>query len=178
MLGRALVTPQTSPEGIVVRQVMVAEATDIVRELYLAIVVDGEAGVPMAMASTEGGVEIEVVAETNPEKIVQVAGDPIIGLTPYRARALARQLDLPDNLIRPAADLIGRLYRLFVEKDCTLVEINPLVITSDGQTGRAGRQDQPGRRRALQAPRNFRTCTTPSRTTRRSCGRRRPGFPT
>ena len=133
MLGRALVTPQTSPEGIVVRQVMVAEATDIARELYLAIVVDGEVGVPVAMASTEGGVEIEVVAETNPEKIVQVAGDPIIGLTPYRARALARQLDLPANLVRPAADLIGRLYRLFVEKDCTLVEINPLVITSDGQ---------------------------------------------
>ena len=133
MLGRALVTPQTSPEGIVVRQVMVAEATDIARELYLAIVVDGEDGVPVAMASTEGGVEIEVVAETNPEKIVQVAGDPILGLTPYRARALARQLDLPDKLIRPAADLIGRLYRLFVEKDCTLVEINPLVITSEGQ---------------------------------------------
>ena len=133
MLGKSLVTPQTSPEGIVVRQVMVAEATDIARELYLAIVVDGDVGVPVAMASTEGGVEIEVVAETNPEKIVQVAGDPIIGLTPYRARALARQLDLPDNLIRPAADLIGRLYRLFVEKDCTLVEVNPLVITSNGQ---------------------------------------------
>ena len=133
MLGRALVTPQTSPEGIVVRQVLVAEATDIARELYLAIVVDGEVGVPVAMASIEGGVEIEVVAEASPEKIVQVAGDPILGLTPYRARALARQLDLPANLVRPAADLIGRLYRLFVEKDCTLVEINPLVITSDEQ---------------------------------------------
>ena len=133
MLGRALVTPQTSPEGIVVRQVMVAEATEIARELYLAIVVDDDAGVPMAMASTEGGVEIEVVAETNPEKIVQVAGDPILGLTPYRARALARRLDLPANLIRSTADLIGRLYRLFVEKDCTLVEVNPLVITSSGQ---------------------------------------------
>ena len=133
MLGKSLVTPQTTPEGIVVRQVMVAEATDIARELYLAIVVDGDVGVPVAMASTEGGVEIEVVAETNPEKIVQVAGDPIIGLTPYRARALARQLELPDNLIRPAADLIGRLYQLFVEKDCTLVEINPLVITADGR---------------------------------------------
>ena len=133
MLGRALVTPQTSPEGIVVRQVMVAEATDIARELYLAIVVDGEIGVPVAMASTEGGVEIEVVAETNPDKILQAAGDPIFGLTPYRARALAHQLDLPADLIRPADDLIGRLYRLFVDKDCTLVEINPLVITSDGQ---------------------------------------------
>ncbi len=133
MFGRALVTPQTPPEGIVVRQVMVAEATDISRELYLAIVVDGDVGVPVAMASTEGGVEIEVVAEANPEKIVQVAGDPILGLTPYRARALAHQLDMPAGLIRPAADLIGRLYRLFVEKDCTLVEINPLVITSDGK---------------------------------------------
>ena len=132
MLGRALVTPQTSPEGIVVRQVMVAEATDIASELYLAVVIDGEAGVPVAMASTEGGVEIEVVAETNPDKILQAEGDPIFGLTPYRARALAHQLDLPSDLIRPAADLIGRLYRLFVEKDCTLVEINPLVITSDG----------------------------------------------
>ena len=133
MLGRALVTPQTSPEGIVVRQVMVAEASDIARELYLAIVVDGEAGVPVAMASTEGGVEIEIVAETNPDKILQAEGDPIFGLTPYRARALARQLDLTADLIRPATDLIGRLYRLFVEKDCTLVEINPLVITTDGR---------------------------------------------
>ena len=133
MLGRALVTPQTSPEGIVVRQVMVAEATDIASELYLAVVVDGEAGVPVAMASTEGGVEIEVVAETNPDKILQAEGDPIFGLTPYRARALAHQLELPADLIRPAADLIGRLYRLFVEKDCTLVEINPLVITSEGR---------------------------------------------
>ena len=132
MLGHALVTPQTSPEGIVVRQVMVAEASDIARELYLAIIVDGEVGVPVAMASTEGGVEIEIVAETNPDKIMQAAGDPIFGLTPYRARALARQLGLPADLVRPAADLIGRLYRLFVEKDCTLVEINPLVITSDG----------------------------------------------
>ena len=132
MLGRALVTPQTSPEGIVVRQVMVAEASDIARELYLAIVVDGEVGVPVAMASTEGGVEIEIVAETNPDKILQAEGDPIFGLTPYRARALARQLELPADLIRPTADLIGRLYRLFVEKDCTLVEINPLVITTDG----------------------------------------------
>ena len=133
MLGRALVTPQTSPEGIVVRKVMVAEASDIARELYLAIVVDGEVGVPVAMASTEGGVEIEVVAETNPDKIEQAAGDPIFGLTPYRARALARQLELPADLVRPAADLIGRLYRLFIEKDCTLVEINPLVITGDGR---------------------------------------------
>ena len=134
MLGHALVTPQTSPEGIVVRQVMVAEASDIARELYLAIVVDGEVGVPVAMASTEGGVEIEVVAETNPDKIVQAAGDPIFGLTPYRARRprpstrLARRPDTASN-----ADLIGRLYRLFIEKDCTLVEINPLVITSDGR---------------------------------------------
>ena len=133
MLGRALVTPQTSPEGIVVRQVMVAEASDIARELYLAIVIDGDVGVPVAMASTEGGVEIEIVAETNPDKIVQAEGDPIFGLTPYRARALAHQLDLPADLIRPTADLIGRLYRLFVEKDCTLVEINPLVITTDGR---------------------------------------------
>ncbi len=133
MLGRALVTPQTSPEGIVVRQVMVAEATNIARELYLAVVIDGGAGVPVAMASAEGGVEIEVVAETSPDKILQAEGDPIFGLTPYRARALAHQLELPADLIRPAADLIGRLYRLFVEKDCTLVEINPLVITSEGR---------------------------------------------
>ena len=89
-------TPQTSPEGIVVRQVMVAEASDIARELYLAIVVDGEVGVPVAMASTEGGVEIEIVAETNPDKIMQAAGRPDI-----RPDAVPRTRPRPVNSTCP-----------------------------------------------------------------------------
>ena len=127
MLGRALVTPQTSPEGIVVRQVMVAEATDIARELYLAIVVDGEIGVPVAMASTEGGVEIEVVAETNPDKIVQAAGDPIFGLTPY-----------PRPRPRPSTRLAGRPGSADLRPDRPLV---PAICRKGLHAGR----DQPAR---------------------------------
>ena len=133
ILGRPLVTPQTPPGGVVPRKVMVAEAAQIERELFLAALVDGEARAPVVMASTEGGVEIEEVAENNPDKIIRVEADPLVGLSPYRARALSVKLGLPTDLVRPAADLIGNLYRLFTEKDCTLVEINPLVVTVDGR---------------------------------------------
>ncbi len=133
ILGRPLVTPQTPPGGVVPRKVMVAEAAQIERELFLAALVDGEARAPVVMASTEGGVEIEEVAENNPDKIIRVEADPLVGLSPYRARALSVKLGLPTNLVHPAADLIGNLYRLFTEKDCTLVEINPLVVTVDGR---------------------------------------------
>ncbi len=133
ILGRRLVTPQTPSEGVVARKVLVAEATKIERELYLAVVIDSEARAPLVMASSEGGVEIEEVAERSPEKILRVAADPLVGFSPYRARSLARELGLPAQLVRPAADLIVNLYRLFAEKDCSLVEINPLVVTADGR---------------------------------------------
>jgi len=131
MLGKPLVTHQTGAGGVTVRTVLVAEKTDIARELYLGIVVDADAGAPVVMASTEGGVEIEQVAEEAPEKIIRARGDPLLGLSPYRARDLAYALQVPPALLRPTADLVSRLYRLFVDKDCSLAEINPLVITTD-----------------------------------------------
>ncbi len=133
MLGRPLVTHQTGATGVMVSRVLVVERTDIARELYLGIVVDADAGVPVVMASGEGGVEIEQVAEETPEKIVRATGHPVLGLSPYRARDLAYALRLGPDLVRPTADLASRLYRLFVEKDCSLAEINPLAITGDGR---------------------------------------------
>ena len=133
MLGRSLVTHQTGAAGVMVSRVLVVERTDIARELYLGIVVDADAGVPVVMASGEGGVEIEQVAEETPEKIVRAFGDPLLGLSPYRARDLSYALRLGPDLVRPTADLASRLYRLFVEKDCSLAEINPLAITRDGR---------------------------------------------
>ncbi|MEX0763280.1 MAG: ADP-forming succinate--CoA ligase subunit beta [Dehalococcoidia bacterium] len=133
MLGKALITHQTSAEGVVVRKVMVAGATDIANELYLSVVMDSDAGAPVVMASTEGGVEIEEVAEKTPDRIFRIAGDPLIGLAPYHARDLAISLGVPDSLLRPTAALISSLYQVFVEKDCSLVEINPLVVTTDNR---------------------------------------------
>jgi succinyl-CoA synthetase beta subunit len=131
MLGRNLITHQTGPEGVPVRKVLVAEATDIASELYLSIIIDGDAGVPVVMASTEGGVEIEEVAEKTPDRLFRVAGDPLIGLSPYKARDIAISLGVPASARRDTQALILNLYRLFQENDCSLVEINPLVITKD-----------------------------------------------
>jgi succinyl-CoA synthetase beta subunit len=133
MLGRNLVTHQTGPQGVPVRKVLVAEATDIKTEMYLSIIVDGDLGVPVVIASTEGGVEIEEVAAKTPEKIFRVAGDAIIGLSPYHARDIAMALGIPADAQREAAALISNLYRVFVENDCSMVEINPLVITGAGK---------------------------------------------
>ncbi len=131
MLGTNLVTHQTGPQGVPVRKVMVAEATDIADELYLSIIVDGDAGVPVVIASTEGGMDIEEVAEKTPDRLFRVAGDPLIGLSPYHARDIAALLNVPASARRATAALISNLYRLFVENDCSLVEINPLVVTKD-----------------------------------------------
>ena len=133
MLGKNLVTHQTGPQGVPVRKVMVAEATDIEDELYLSIVIDGDLGVPVVIASTEGGMDIEAVADKTPEKLFRVAGDPLIGLSPYHARDIAAALNVPPAARRATAALISNLYRAFVENDCTLVEINPLVITGSGE---------------------------------------------
>ena len=131
MLGTNLVTHQTSPAGVPVERVLVTEGADIARELYLGIVVDGEAGAPVVMASEAGGMEIEEVAATTPEKILRAPIDPVYGLWPYQARDLAIRIGVPPALVRPAADVITRLYRVFVENDCTLAEINPLAVTQD-----------------------------------------------
>ena len=131
MLGGPLVTAQTDAAGVTVSKVLVAEKTDIARELYMSVVIDADLGAPVVMASTEGGVEIEQVAEEAPEQIFRACGDPLSGLSPYRARDLAYALQVPPALVRPTADVVSRLYRLFVEEDCSLAEINPLAVTTD-----------------------------------------------
>ena len=135
ILGMQLVTPQTGPEGKLVRKVLVAEASDIERELYLGMVIDRTDSRLIIMGSEEGGVDIEEVAATRPEKILKQTIDPAIGLPPFQARKLAYDLNIPRELVNKAADLMIGLYNAFVTSDCSLAEINPLAITKtdDGQ---------------------------------------------
>lgn len=133
MLGSRLVTHQTSSEGVPVTAVLVEEAIGIEHELYLGIVIDGAAGRPVIMASEAGGMEIEEVARTSPQKILKAHIDIALGVRPYQARGLAFDLNLAQGQIRPATEIISNLYKLFQAKDCSLAEINPLVITSDGR---------------------------------------------
>ncbi len=133
MLGHALVTKQTGPEGRVVNKVFIAEAVDISRELYIAILVDRATSAPMIIASTEGGMDIETVAEHTPEKIFHVSVDPLLGLQPFQTRKIAANLGLRGPLMTQASKLFTALYRTFIESDCSMVEINPLVVTPDGR---------------------------------------------
>jgi len=133
LLGTRLVTNQTGANGVPVDKVMIAETLDIKDELYISIVIDGDIGAPLVMASTEGGMDIEEVADSTPEKIFRVAGDPLIGLTTYHARDIALALGVPAKAVRATTKLITDLYNVFVENDCSLVEINPLVVTEDDQ---------------------------------------------
>ncbi len=132
IIGMRLVTHQTAPEGVMVDKVLVEDEGAIARELYLGIVIDSRKGLPVIMASEAGGMDIEEVAAKTPEKILKEYIDPMIGFQPFLGRRLAFGLNLEAEQIREAAQLIGNLYRLFQERDCSLVEINPLVVTSDG----------------------------------------------
>ena len=133
LIGKNLVTPQTTSEGVEVRKVYVEEGCNISRELYLGIVLDREKELPVIMASTEGGVEIEEVAHKNPEKILKVHADPITGLGDWQAREIAFGLGLEGNQIKNCIKFMKQLYQLFVDLDCSIVEINPLVIGSDNE---------------------------------------------
>jgi succinyl-CoA synthetase beta subunit len=132
MLGMQLVTKQTGPEGRKVRTVFISNPIDIEKELYLAFLVDRGSSRVTIMASTEGGMDIEEVAEKHPEKIVRVAIDPAIGLAGHQARTVAFALGLSGDAFKKGVTFLQNLYRLFVEKDCSMVEINPLVITKQG----------------------------------------------
>jgi succinyl-CoA synthetase beta subunit len=132
ILGMTLVTPQTGPEGKVVHKVYVEVGSAIARELYLAITLDRAAEKLAIIASTEGGMAIEEVAEATPEKIVTVHVDPTLGLQDYHVRRVGFGLGLAPEPMKQLAAFLGGLYRLFVEKDCSLVEINPLVVTESG----------------------------------------------
>jgi len=133
MLGQTLVTHQTGPAGRLVSKVLVAESVDIEREIYFAVLLDRATAAPLIVASTEGGVEIETVAEKSPEKIMREPIDPLAGLQSFQTRKLARQLGFKSDQIKPAAKLFSALYRTFIESDCSMVEVNPLVVTKKGE---------------------------------------------
>ena len=133
IIGMRLITHQTSANGVPVNKVLVEEEGAIAGELYLGIVIDSAKGMPVIMASEAGGMDIEEVAAKTPEKILKEHVDPMIGFQPFLGRRLAFGLNLKAELIRPMGQLIGNLFRVFKEQDASLVEINPLVITSDGK---------------------------------------------
>lgn len=133
MLGQTLVTHQTGPAGRLVNQVLVAESVEIEKEFYFAVLLDRASGAPVVVASREGGVDIEEVAAQSPEKILREAVDPAFGLQPYQTRKLAKELGFAPSQMRAAGKLFAALYRCFLQSDCSMVEINPLVLTKGGQ---------------------------------------------
>jgi len=133
MLASNLVTPQTGPEGAPVQKVLIEELADIKQELYVALTIDRSHHGPALLVSTKGGMNIEEVAANNPEDIHTEPVDPLSGLMPFQTRRLVRKLGLDQDVAGDAAKVLSALYRLFVENDCTLVEINPLIITGDGR---------------------------------------------
>ena len=132
MLGQTLVTHQTGPEGKLVSKVLIAEPATIARELYFAILVDRATCAPIVIASTAGGMDIEHVAEHTPEKIFREPIHPILGLQPFQTRKLAKSLGLKGPQINAASKLFSALFKLFIARDCSQIEVNPLVVTENG----------------------------------------------
>ena len=131
IIGMNLVTHQTGPEGKKVKQVLVEAGCDIAKELYLSLIPDRETACVMVIASQAGGMDIETVAEETPEKIIKVHINPLFGISAFHCRKVAYGLNLPPAVIKEFSKMLTGLYRLFVENDCSLVEINPLVLTKD-----------------------------------------------
>ncbi|ARE82512.1 succinyl-CoA synthetase subunit beta [Roseovarius sp. TM1035] len=132
MLGRTLVTHQTGPEGKQVNRIYIENGSAIARELYLALLIDRQTSRISFVCSTEGGMDIEEVAAETPEKILSFAVDPATGYMPYHGRRIAFALGLTGGQIKQCVSLMGLLYRAFVEKDMEMLEINPLIVTTDG----------------------------------------------
>lgn len=133
MIGQVLVTHQTGPEGRLVSKVLIARSVDIKKEYYLAILMDRGSQRPVIVASAEGGVNIEEVAERSPSAIIRTSVHPALGLQAYQTRKIARRIGLGSDKLRSFEKLLTALYRLFIECDCSMVEINPLVETTDGE---------------------------------------------
>lgn len=133
ILGKKLVTAQTGPEGRIVRRLLIEEGLDIAREFYLGLVIDRAAAAPVFMASSEGGVEIEVVAAEHPEKILKETINPAVGLQPFQARKIAFGLGLDPSLLKESTRFFAALYHAFQASDASLAEINPFVLTRDGR---------------------------------------------
>lgn len=132
LLGKVLVTHQTGPEGKEVKRLLIEQGCDIKKEYYVGVVVDRSTGRVVMMASEEGGTEIEEVAARTPEKIFKEVIDPVVGLQPFQARRLAFNINIPKELVGKAVQFMTALYNAFVDKDCSIAEINPLVVTGDG----------------------------------------------
>lgn len=132
ILGKTLVTHQTGPAGKVVKRLLIEQLTDIQKEYYIGVVVDRASGRVVMMASEEGGMEIEEVAARSPEKIIRETVDPAVGLQAFQARNLAFAIRIPTAQVNKAVKFMIALYNCFIEKDCSIAEINPLVVTGDG----------------------------------------------
>lgn len=132
ILGKTLVTHQTGPAGKVVKRLLVEQLTNIQKEYYIGLVLDRVTGRVIMMASAEGGMEIEEVAAKTPEKIFRETVDPAVGLLPYQARNLAFAIAIPAKLVNKTVKFMTALYACFVDKDCSIAEINPLVVTGEG----------------------------------------------
>lgn len=133
LLGTRMVTHQTGAEGVAISRVLVEEASEISRELYVSVLVDSTTKLPLMMASEAGGMEIEEVVQAAPEKILKVSIDPAIGFQPFQGRKLAYGMNLTGKQAAEATRLLTNLYQLFMTKDCSLAEINPLAVTADGR---------------------------------------------
>ena len=133
LIGKVLVTHQTGPAGKEVKKVLVEAGSVPKRELYVSILVDRAISQPTFLASTEGGMDIEAVAAKTPEKILKEPIDPAVGIMPYQARKIAYALGLDGDLLQPAVKLLLNLYRVFVETDASLIEVNPLIVTQDNR---------------------------------------------
>src|SRR5665213_3401179 len=138
MLGMTLVTHQTGPKGKLVRRLYIEEGANIARELYLSLLVDRETSRVAVVASTEGGMDIEEVAHSTPEKIISFSIDPATGVFPHHGRTLAQALALNGGLAKEAATLLGQLYAAFVAKDMSMLEINPLIVTAATESDQEG----------------------------------------
>ncbi|NNU82567.1 ADP-forming succinate--CoA ligase subunit beta [Geobacillus sp. BMUD] len=133
LLGKVLVTHQTGPEGKEVKRLLIEEGCDIQKEYYIGLVVDRATSRVVLMGSEEGGTEIEEVAAKTPEKIFKEYIDPAVGLQAFQARRLAFNINIPKHLVNQAVKFMMGLYQVFVDKDCSIAEINPLVVTGDGK---------------------------------------------
>ncbi|MCZ2258804.1 ADP-forming succinate--CoA ligase subunit beta [Sporosarcina sp. G11-34] len=132
LLGKILVTEQTGPEGKEVKRLLIEEGSNIEKEYYIGLVLDSATSRVTLMGSEEGGVDIEAVADATPEKIFKEVIDPVVGLTGFQARRMAFNMNIPTKLVNKAVKFMAGLYQVFIEKDASTVEINPLAVTAEG----------------------------------------------
>ena len=131
LLGTRLITAQTDSDGVPINHVLLEHTVNVEKELYLGIIIDGSVGGPVIIASQAGGMEIEEIAEKHPDLILRVAIDPVIGFQPFQARYLSSAMGLSSESTKAITPVLSNLYRLFIDKDCSMVEINPLVVTDE-----------------------------------------------